>query len=232
MENFEDDIKEEDEDSYPSGDETQNQPDENYIHKLKKSGYNKIILGVCGGLGEYFSIEPVFFRMLFLFGLLIGGWGVIIYLIAALLMPGDTSPKEIDEEEIERIKKSNNISLIAGIILLAGMYIVLDDFGYFSFLSAIGIPSDYIIILIVCVVLFFIFSFWTGKKEEVVQPDRFVRNKNNALFGGICSGFADYIGVSASSIRLAAVLLSFLTLGIPVLIYLFFLSQIPAGDKI
>lgn len=208
-----------------------NSPPEIHAQKLSKSNYNKIILGVCGGLGEYFSIEPVFFRLLFLFSILLGGWGIIFYLAAALLIPRNNDEKEIDEAVLETVKKSNNVSLIAGIILLAGLYIIFDDLGYFHFLSQLGIPSEFVLALIIGVTIFFVFSLHSVVKIEKTTPDRFKRNREKALFGGVCSGLADYIGVSASSIRLIAVILSFITLAIPVFIYLFFLAVIPKENK-
>ena len=54
--------------------------------KLKKSATNKKIAGVCGGLGEYFNLDPVIFRPIFLILLIGAGSGVIAYLILALVM--------------------------------------------------------------------------------------------------------------------------------------------------
>jgi phage shock protein PspC (stress-responsive transcriptional regulator) len=53
--------------------------------KLMKSR-NKVICGVCGGVAEYFEIDPLFIRIGFLACVLAGGSGVILYLVAALLM--------------------------------------------------------------------------------------------------------------------------------------------------
>jgi phage shock protein C len=230
MEEFEDEKEEESSPGQVSENE-ENQPSEIHIRKLCKSNYNKIILGVCGGMGEYFSIEPVFFRLLFLFGILLGGWGIIFYLIAALLIPRGNDEKEIDEAETEAVKKSNSVSLIAGIILLAGLYIIFDDLGYFYFLSRLGIPSEFVLALTVGVIIFFVFSLHSVVRVEKEAPERFLLNRDKALFGGVCRGFAGYIGVSPAAIRLIAVVLSFVTFGFPVLIYLFFLATIPKEQK-
>jgi phage shock protein PspC (stress-responsive transcriptional regulator) len=230
MEEFKDDRTDDSEPKSAEEDGTDSHR-EIHIHKLSKSNYNKIILGVCGGLGEYFSIEPVFFRLLFLFSILLGGWGIILYLITALLMPRNNDENEIDESALENIRKSNNVSLIAGIILLAGLYLIFDNLGYFDFLSRLGIPSEFVLALIIGVIIFFVFSLHSPVKVEKEVPERFTRSSEKALLGGVCAGFADYIGVSANSIRLIAVFLSFVTLGIPVLIYLFFLSIIPKEER-
>jgi len=55
--------------------------------KLFRSNRNKMIGGVCGGLGEYFSVDPAIIRLLCIFSVLLGGAGILLYLAAWLLIP-------------------------------------------------------------------------------------------------------------------------------------------------
>ncbi|MGN0680627.1 MAG: PspC domain-containing protein [Candidatus Fimisoma sp.] len=55
--------------------------------KLYKSDENKIINGVCGGIGEYFDIDPTLVRLAWIVFCALGGSGVIAYVIAAIIMP-------------------------------------------------------------------------------------------------------------------------------------------------
>ncbi len=55
--------------------------------KLYKSDENKIINGVCGGIGEYFDIDPTLVRLAWIAFCALGGSGVIAYVIAAIIMP-------------------------------------------------------------------------------------------------------------------------------------------------
>ena len=55
---------------------------------LRRSSSNRIIAGVCGGLGEFFGISPFWFRLAFLIALLPGGVpGFLAYLIGWLIIP-------------------------------------------------------------------------------------------------------------------------------------------------
>ena len=55
---------------------------------LRRSRSNRIIFGVCGGLGEFFGISPFWFRLAFLISLIPGGIpGIFIYLILWLIIP-------------------------------------------------------------------------------------------------------------------------------------------------
>lgn len=57
-------------------------------HALRRSRHNRVIAGVCGGLGDFFGISAFWFRLAFLIALLPGGVpGVTAYLLAWLLMP-------------------------------------------------------------------------------------------------------------------------------------------------
>lgn len=55
--------------------------------KLYRSQRNKMLCGICGGLGDYFNLDPTIVRVLFiLFGFCVGA-GVLIYLLCAIIIP-------------------------------------------------------------------------------------------------------------------------------------------------
>jgi phage shock protein C len=55
---------------------------------LRRSRHSRIIAGVCAGLGEFFGINPIWFRLAFLLALLPGGIpGLLIYLICWIIIP-------------------------------------------------------------------------------------------------------------------------------------------------
>ena len=54
--------------------------------RLYRSRENKMLCGVCGGIGEYFNIDATLIRLLFvLFGCT--GSGIVAYIIAAIIIP-------------------------------------------------------------------------------------------------------------------------------------------------
>lgn len=58
-------------------------------NKLRRSRSNRVIAGVCGGLGEFFGISPVWFRLGFLLALIPGGVpGLLLYFLAWIIIPG------------------------------------------------------------------------------------------------------------------------------------------------
>ena len=57
------------------------------MKKLHKSATQRMIAGVCGGVAEYFSIDPTIVRLGTVVLSLVFGSGVLVYIIAALIMP-------------------------------------------------------------------------------------------------------------------------------------------------
>ncbi|MGV8025892.1 MAG: PspC domain-containing protein [Anaerolineaceae bacterium] len=55
--------------------------------RLYRSSQNKMIGGVCGGLGEYFNINPIYVRIFLVLWLVVGEWGVFVYLLLWLIIP-------------------------------------------------------------------------------------------------------------------------------------------------
>jgi phage shock protein C len=69
--------------------------------RLTKSVVDQQIAGVAGGLAEYFEVDPTLVRLLFVVLTVMGGPGLIIYIILALIMPDDDfdyEPKRKNEE--------------------------------------------------------------------------------------------------------------------------------------
>ncbi len=55
---------------------------------LRRSRNKRILVGVCGGLGEFFGINPLWFRLGFILTLLPGGIpGLILYLLFWIIIP-------------------------------------------------------------------------------------------------------------------------------------------------
>lgn len=77
----------------------------NHSKKLYRSSENRFIFGVCGGLGEYFGIDPLIFRIIFVGLTVSAGSGILIYLLMAVLIPKRSL--ETLETDDKRTKSEN-----------------------------------------------------------------------------------------------------------------------------
>lgn len=57
--------------------------------KLYKSQTDRKIFGVCGGLAEYFGIDPTIIRLIWALLVFCAGTGLLAYIIAALVLPNE-----------------------------------------------------------------------------------------------------------------------------------------------
>lgn len=57
------------------------------MKKMYKSKSNKMICGVCGGFAEYYGYDPTIVRLAFVLISLFAGSGLLLYILAALIMP-------------------------------------------------------------------------------------------------------------------------------------------------
>jgi phage shock protein PspC (stress-responsive transcriptional regulator) len=57
------------------------------MKKLHRLTGQKKLAGVCAGLGEYFDLDPLFFRLFFLVSLFFGGIGALVYLLLWAMVP-------------------------------------------------------------------------------------------------------------------------------------------------
>ncbi len=55
--------------------------------KLYRSTENKMLAGVCSGIADYFNIDPTLVRLGWVLFSLLGGSGLLAYIIAAIIIP-------------------------------------------------------------------------------------------------------------------------------------------------
>ncbi|MGB3908809.1 MAG: PspC domain-containing protein [Methanomethylovorans sp.] len=55
--------------------------------KLCRSKKERIIAGVCGGIGTFLNVDPTLVRLLWIFLIFLGGGGILAYFIAWLIIP-------------------------------------------------------------------------------------------------------------------------------------------------
>ena len=61
--------------------------------KLYRSRNQKMLAGVCGGLGEFTGIDPTLIRLGFAALALLGGHGILVYLVMCVIVPPE--PEEV-----------------------------------------------------------------------------------------------------------------------------------------
>jgi len=104
--------------------------------RLTRSATDKKIAGICGGMGEYFNVDSVIFRIAFVFAIFMGGTGLILYLIMLLVIPEKQtsfqySQNQQEEIIIENISEETKKGIKDATLIVIGSLLIL--FGVFFF---------------------------------------------------------------------------------------------------
>lgn len=221
------------------------------MKRLYKSRRDKVIDGVCGGIGEYLGIDPVIVRIIFVLLFFMGGVGLLLYIAGMLIIP--PSPEERKEEqpavESQKKPKSSGLLFIFGLILIIiGVGLLLENFG-FPFWHFFKVAFNYLIpAFLIAIGLILIITYFTKKQnisitkaeneaskmetktseiktEEIMK--RLFRSRKNRMLFGVCGGLGEYLNTDPTIVRILWVILAISSLGIAILLYLIMAIIVP-----
>ena len=112
--------------------------------RLYRSRVNKVFAGVCGGLAEYFDVDPVIIRIIFVLMVFFGGSGFLLYIAAIIIIP--QKPYALADFEKPPVDPSRQAPpagssarnwfgyflVIVGVLILMGNLGVFDIFDHFD----------------------------------------------------------------------------------------------------
>src|SRR3954452_795750 len=99
-------------------------PPEPSPRRLVRSSSDQVLGGVAGGLGRYFDIDPIIFRIGFVVLTLAGGAGLLAYLASSVLVPDDPEPGQApaDRSRAATIAGASVLGLAAIVLLGHGLF--------------------------------------------------------------------------------------------------------------
>jgi len=202
--------------------------------KLYRSGKDRMIAGVCGGLSDYFSIDATLIRIIMVVSLLFGGLGLIAYLIAWIVIPLNPAYKDLDPKEI---KCSTDPQLFWGVVLLVlGFFFLINQFDFFHFRFFYLWDHLWRYVWPMIIIGFGVFLIvkkpfaQRGKFFTIAEGKaRLLRSKRERMLAGICGGMAEYFNIDPSLIRIGWVLLALVSGGLAILAYIILIFVIPEG---
>jgi len=191
------------------------------LKRLQRSRNNIIITGVCAGLGEYLKIDIAKVRLVVLLSLLLGGWSITVYLIAAALLPRESIGDYLSENDVLLMKKENYRTVLSGLLILSGLYFGFELLGIRNNESIFVLPDGFIFPVMTIAAGVYLFSIKETQQSirTVKLTQNYFRSRKDKLFMGVCGGLAYYIKTDSSLIRIIMVILTLLTLGLFAIIY-------------
>jgi phage shock protein PspC (stress-responsive transcriptional regulator) len=115
--------------------DTQEQPTAPSPKRLTRSRHDRVVGGVCGGMGRYFNVDPLFFRIGAVALAFVGGAGLLLYIAALVLVPNEDQPAGAGEPGSQRNRGLVIAAIVVGLIILSPFLL-----GGGLLLAGIGIP--------------------------------------------------------------------------------------------
>ncbi len=194
------------------------------FRKLERSKNDFILAGVCGGLANYLRIDPGILRIILVLSMFLGGWGIVVYIITVFLIPPEKKPIELPNAEKQKIRKTNNRTLLGSILLFLGLYILFSNFGFIIYLSPFNLSWNFIIPLFALLISLYLVvnRQYVEDRSDASAPKHLTRSMTDKRLLGVCGGIADYLNVDSAIVRVIWVIASYITAGTGVLVYVLF----------
>lgn len=140
--------------------------------RLYRSRTDKVFGGVCGGLADYFNIDVVIVRIIFVASALVWGLSFVLYLVLWIAVPLEPMKFEVASEstslgaeeektEKERVKSKKSREIFAIVLMVLGIFITLDNLLTW-FTGRLYLPM--ILILIGLLIL-----LYSSRKEDSME---------------------------------------------------------------
>ncbi len=215
------------------------------VKRLYRSRQHRIIAGVCGGVADYFNLDPVIVRILWIIFTLAGGGGLLTYIAALFII--ENNPHE-EPPEKETPHPSSHRAFWGVVLIVVGLVFMFSSFRWFYF-PFFHIRWEIVLASILIAIGVVVVFYSAAKKEEpsaageakeppndtktspeakaIPTTKRLYRSKDKRIIFGICGGIGDYFDLDPVLIRLVWLLLSFFTGGAGFLVYLILIFVIP-----
>ncbi len=100
--------------------------------RLYRSRTNSVIAGVCGGFAEYLDIDPTLVRIVMVLLTIFGGWGILLYIAALIIVPLNPSTTAA-EGSTQRETDPSAIKIIGITMVVIGFFVLFINLDFFSF---------------------------------------------------------------------------------------------------
>lgn len=202
------------------------------MKKITRDSQDRIIAGLCSGIAEYFSIDVTVVRILWILFTLVGGSGIIAYLIGVVLIPEKDRPAGVEKKTgIEQVQENTGWYFV---LLIAGLIAVIQNGHVVRTLFNVlwGTGTNLIAMIILLFVLLYKLRSKITDKTSIYR-EGFTRQLHlsvqNKQFFGVCGGIAETFELDPQAVRFIWVLATIMSGGIGVVLYLLLVLILPEG---
>jgi phage shock protein C len=180
----------------------------------------RVIFGLCSGLGEYLHIDPNIIRVVWVaFSIVIPG-GILLYLLAPLVVPVQVE----DEDPVTPLFRRNH--LLAFLFVGIGLLLLISQYHFWDsrWFNLVDIPMDALLAIILIVAGLLVFFFGGVRRDPmyfaIEGEKRLLRSPHERKLLGVCGGIANYFGTDPSLVRLFFVAGTIISIWLGIILYI------------
>ena len=195
-----------------------------HVKRIYRSQTDRVLAGVCGGLAEYFKVDPALVRIIWILITLFGGSGILAYIVALFILPQEYEVKGTAPETAE--ENSQNLQPIWGILLIVLGFVLLIQHS-----DIVGLAwhkfwsSGLNIFLGLFVIALGIYMIVSKKSDlsgifDVKSAYPLHLSMDNKQIAGVCGGIGETLIIDPTLVRFLWVFGTLLSAGIGIVLYI------------
>jgi len=223
--------------------------------RLFRSQTNKVIAGVCGGLAEYLNVDTTIIRLLWVLLTLLGGSGIILYVIAFFIVP--ERPFEIGEAPAPVKSEFGSARFFGILFVAAGVVLLLDNLDILSFCRIWDTAWEFVLPGILMLSGVYLLTKRSklqttisgqassdepehsnvnqaqppiSSANQTTNPKVFRRSLTDKKVFGICGGAGEYFGIDSTILRVAYAIFTVFSGGMGIILYFLMYLIVPEGQ--
>ncbi len=216
---------------------TTNTPPQSAARRLYKSRRNRMLDGVCGGIAEYFEVDPTIVRILWVLITLAGGSGIFLYIAAIIIMPVNPEHLGFNQTTTNSTRTNFDHKRFWGILfILLGAFFLIANIGFWAGFEWWSVSWKVVFPIIIIATGIVLVTIQMKNRKDASQQamggfgtdstftqpikKELRRSITDKKIFGVCGGIANYFDIDPTLVRISYLALVFASFGWGLVLYI------------